>query len=146
MRESRVNQAVELYAKCGYNCSQAVAMAYCDLLDLDPLTTFKGMEAFGGGMGARNGTCGAISGAIYLAGFAKSTGNLSHDKSNKSKGTTSILSSDITKSFLEEYGSITCCDLKNAKGPHFTSCMECVKAASLLVETKVFPDEFEVNI
>ena len=42
--ESRVQIAVDYYAKSGYNCSQAVAVTYADLLGLDPLMCFKGME------------------------------------------------------------------------------------------------------
>ena len=83
--ESRVQIAVDYYAKSGYNCSQAVAVTYADLLGLDPLMCFKGMETFGHGMGSKLGTCGAISGAIFLAGFVSSTGNMDNDKTNKSK-------------------------------------------------------------
>ena len=62
MLQSRAQIAVDYYVKYGYNCSQAVAVTYADLLGLDPMVCFKGMETFGSGMGARLGTCGAISG------------------------------------------------------------------------------------
>ena len=53
MLKSRAHIAVDYYAKSGYNCAQAVAVTYADLLGLDPMVCFKGMETFGSGMGAR---------------------------------------------------------------------------------------------
>ena len=35
----------------GYNCAQAVACAYCDLVGLDKETAYKMSEGFGFGMG-----------------------------------------------------------------------------------------------
>ena len=55
MLQSRAQIAVDYYVKYGYNCSQAVAVTYADLLGLDPMVCFKGMETFGSGMGARLG-------------------------------------------------------------------------------------------
>lgn len=143
MLESRVQIAVDYFAKKGYNCSQAVAVTYADLLGLDPVTCFKGMEAFGGGMGARLGTCGAISGAIYLAGFVTSTGNMDDDKTNKSKKVSYELAGKITKEFYEMNGTVTCADLKDAKGEYFHSCLDCVADAAKLVEKYIFPGQFE---
>ena len=143
MLKSRVQIAVDYYLKSGYNCSQAVAVTYADLLGLDPMVCFKGMEAFGGGMGARLGTCGAISGAIYLAGFVTSTGNMDADKTNKSKKDSYELAGRITKEFHEMNGTVTCADLKDAKGPFFHSCLECIADAAALVEKHIFPGQFE---
>ena len=143
MLKSRVQIAVDYYLKNGYNCSQAVAVTYADLLGLDPIMCFKGMEAFGGGMGARLGTCGAISGAVYLAGFAKSTGNMDEDKKNKSKKESYEVSGKITKEFYEMNGTVTCADLKEPKGPKFRSCLNCIADAAILVEKHIFPGQFE---
>ena len=48
--ESRVAKTIELHKK-GYNCAQAVACAYCDLVGVDEDTMFKMAEGFGAGMG-----------------------------------------------------------------------------------------------
>lgn len=143
MLKSRAQIAVDYYAKSGYNCSQAVAVTYADLLGLDPMTCFKGMEAFGCGMGGRKGTCGAISGAIYLAGFVTSTGNMDDDKTNKSKQVSYKLADTITDAFYQKNGTVTCIDLKTPKGPHFRSCLDCIADAAIFVEEFIFPGQFE---
>ena len=143
MLKSRVQIALDYNVKYGYNCSQAVAVTYADLLGLDPMTCFKGMEAFGGGMGARICTCGAISGAIYLAGFVTSTGNMDDDKTNKSKKASYELAGRITKEFKEMNGTVTCCDLKDSKGEYFRSCLDCIADVAILVEKYIFPGQFE---
>ena len=143
MLKSRAQIAVDYYAKSGYNCSQAVAVTYADLLGLDPMVCFKGMETFGHGMGGRLGTCGAISGAIYLAGFVTSTGHMDDDKKNKSKKESYDLAAKITKAFYEQNGTVTCADLKEPKTPTFRSCLDCIADAAILAEKFIFPGQFE---
>lgn len=140
--ESRVQIAVNYYAKSGYNCSQAVAVTYADLLGLDPLVCFKGMETFGHGMGSKLGTCGAISGAIFLAGFVSSTGNMDDDKTNKSKKVSYDLAAKITEEFYQINHTVTCSDLKDVKGGLFRSCLDCIADAARLVEKYVLPEYF----
>ena len=48
MELNRESRAVELHKK-GYNCAQAVACAYCDLVDIDEKTALRATEAFGAG-------------------------------------------------------------------------------------------------
>lgn len=143
MLKSRVQIAVDYFSKSGYNCSQAIAMTYADLLGIDPSVCFKGMESFGGGMGARLGTCGAISGAIFLAGFVTSTGNMDDDKANKSKVDSYALASTITKEFYEMNKTMTCKDLKDPKRQTFKSCLDCVADAAILTEKYIFKGQFE---
>lgn len=68
----------------GYNCAQAVACAYCDLVGLDKETAYKMSEGFGFGMGCME-MCGALSGAFMLAGMKNSAGA---DKPGTTKGQT----------------------------------------------------------
>ena len=143
MLKSRVQTAVDYYAKSGYNCSQAVAVTYADLLGLDPMACFKGMEGFGSGMGTRLGTCGAISGAIYLAGFVTSTGHMDDDKKNKSKKESYGLAEKIIKGFFEKNRTITCGDLKETGSDKFRSCLDCIADAAILTEKYIFPGQFE---
>ena len=81
--ETRVDKVAEKH-KSGYNCAQAVACAYCDLVGIDEETMFRMTEGLGLGMGGMEGTCGAISAAAVLAGLKISTADL--EKPN-SKGT-----------------------------------------------------------
>ena len=103
----RITKALENHDK-NYNCCQSVACAFCDLVGVDEETMFKAGEAFGLGMGGMHGTCGAIAGAVLLAGFKNSTANL--DAPN-SKADTYKLSAAIVKEFQEKNGAIGCRDL-----------------------------------
>ena len=47
---SRVEKALENHGK-GYNCCQAVACAYADLVEVDENLIFAAGEGFGAGMG-----------------------------------------------------------------------------------------------
>ena len=143
MLKSRAQIAVDYYAKSGYNCSQAIAVTYADMLGLDPMTCFKGMEAFGCGMGGKLGTCGAISGAIYIAGFTTSTGHMDDDRTNKSKQVSYDLAEKMTKAFYEKNKTITCGDMKTPRSELFRSCLDCIADAAILVEEYVFPGQFE---
>ena len=50
----------------GYNCAQAVALAFCDELALPPETALRLVSGFGGGMGRLREVCGAFSGAAWI--------------------------------------------------------------------------------
>ena len=65
---SRVEKALENHGK-GYNCCQAVACAYADLVGVDENLIFAAGEGFGAGMGGMQCTCGAVSGACMVAGL-----------------------------------------------------------------------------
>lgn len=69
---SRAERAKE-YFKQGYACSQAVALAFADVMGVDEQTIEKIMLPFGGGVGRLRLTCGAVSGMVGVVGmvFAK---------------------------------------------------------------------------
>lgn len=56
------------YFKDGYNCAQAVAMAYADLIGMDEKLLLRMSSSFGGGMGRMREVCGAVSGMCFVAG------------------------------------------------------------------------------
>jgi len=58
-------KAAELFLQ-GYNCAQAVAVAFCDATGLDEKFTAKTVAAFGGGMGRLREVCGAVSGMLFV--------------------------------------------------------------------------------
>ena len=67
--EERVEKAKRLFKEGGYNCCQAVVLAYNDLLGLDDETAAAISSGFGGGMGRMREVCGSFSGMAMLAGF-----------------------------------------------------------------------------
>lgn len=135
--ESRVDQAIERH-KRGFNCAQAVACTYCDLAGVSEDVMFRMMEGFGAGMGAMECTCGAVSGAVAVAGMKNSNGR---DLAN-SKGKTYQLSRKITSEFREKNGSTVCKDLKGVETKQvLRSCDGCIADAAELVEKILFTQE-----
>lgn len=53
----------------GYNCAQAVLLAFSDLTGLDEKTALSISSSFGGGMGRLREVCGAVSGMFMVAGL-----------------------------------------------------------------------------
>ena len=60
--------AVENF-KQGYNCSQAVVVAFCDRTGMTPQYAARLSSSFGGGMGRMREVCGAVSGMLLVAGL-----------------------------------------------------------------------------
>lgn len=58
-------KAAELFLQ-GYNCAQAVAVAFCDVTGLTPEVAAQSVSAFGGGMGRMREVCGAVSGMLAV--------------------------------------------------------------------------------
>ncbi|MBQ3356628.1 MAG: C_GCAxxG_C_C family protein [Oscillospiraceae bacterium] len=52
--------------KCGYNCAQAVLLAFCDRTGLDEATAARLTSGFGGGIGRLREVCGAANGAFMV--------------------------------------------------------------------------------
>ena len=127
----RVAKAAELHKK-GYNCAQAGACAYCDLVDADEKEVFRLMEAFGLGMGDMKCTCGAVSGLVALAGLKNSDADLD---APKTKGATYKQVKELTKKFKDMNGSVICADLKGIEtGEMLRSCPGCIEDACKIVE------------
>ena len=136
--ESRIQKTLENHAK-GYNCAQAVACANCDLVGMDEQSVFRVTEAFGLGMGGMQATCGAVSGAVLLAGLKSSCGDL---EAPVSKGKTYQISKKIVEGFQKKNGSTVCKDLKGVEtGERLRSCDGCIEDAAALVEQILFAEE-----
>ena len=66
--EARAHHAAELF-KQGYNCAQAVVLAYADIAPIDDTMLATVAASFGGGMGRMREVCGAVSGMSIMASF-----------------------------------------------------------------------------
>ena len=130
----RIKLADELHRK-GYSCSQSVAVACADLVDVPKEILFKATEGFGAGMGTMDGVCGALTGGLLIAGLKNSTGNLI---APKSKSTTMKISKAMLTSFREKSGSIICRELKGIDtGKMLCSCPNCIKHGVEVVEEQL---------
>ena len=102
--------AAELFLK-GYNCAQAVAVAFCDVTGLDVDFTARMASSFGGGMGRMREVCGAVSGMLMVAGLLYGYDTPGDDVTKKAHYT---LVQDLSGKFREAVGSIVCREiLKN---------------------------------
>lgn len=136
--ETRVDKVAEKH-KSGYNCAQAVACAYCDLIGIDEETMFRLTEGLGLGMGGMEGTCGAISAAAVLAGLKISTADL--EKPN-SKGTSYKAAKACIAAFKEKNSTIVCRELKGVDtGKVLRACPDCICDAVAIIEENLFPEE-----
>lgn len=123
--------AIALHDK-KYNCAQAVACAFADEVGVDMETLFRACEGLGLGMGGMNGTCGAISGAVMLAGFKNSDGNIDNPGT---KASTYQLSKAILDKFAEKNQATRCHDLKGVDtGTVLRSCPGCIEDAVEIVQ------------
>ena len=104
----------ELAAKLfydGYNCAQAIAVAFRDVTGLEADYAAKMASSFGGGMGRMREVCGAVSGMLLVAGLLY--GYSSPDDNNGKKAHYCLVQ-ELAGYFREEIGSIVCREiLKN---------------------------------
>ena len=124
-------KAIELHNK-KYNCAQAVACCFSDEVEVAECLLFKAAEGFGRGMGDMQEACGALSGAVLLAGLKNSDGN-TENPSTKAK--TYKVVEEIRKSFENKTGGTVCKDLKGiGTGKVLCSCSDCIRAGVEVVE------------
>ncbi len=123
----------------GYNCAQSVCAVFADKLPLDEDTLFKLTEGFGAGTGNLQGSCGALSAAVMIAGLFNSGGK---DSEKKTKGQTYRLTSMINKEFEKKAGAIYCKDIKGVgTGKVLRSCDGCIDDAIDIIRDLIFKDQ-----
>ena len=106
---TRAEHAAELFAN-GYNCAQAVAIAFCDLTGFSKEQTAKMLAPFGGGFGRLREVCGAVSGMTFVYGCLYGYEVPNPEAQMKVYETEQALAAQ----FKEKAGSIICRDiLKN---------------------------------
>jgi C_GCAxxG_C_C family probable redox protein len=124
-------KAIELHNR-GFNCAQAVACAFTEEIGVPEEVLFSACEGFGLGMGCMEGTCGAASGAVMLAGFKNSCGD---PENPGTKGATYQLSKAILNEFEAKSGALVCKELKGIEtGKAICSCPDCIMNAVEAVE------------
>ena len=102
--------AAELFEN-GYNCAQAVTIAFCDVTGLEEKTAAAMSSSFGGGMGRMREVCGAVSGMLLVAGILYGYDTPGDDEIKKAHYQ---LVQNLAEEFRQEAGSIICREiLKN---------------------------------
>ena len=103
----RAERAKALFLS-GYNCSQAVVCAFCDVTGLDVETSARLASSFGGGLGRLREVCGTVSGAAIVLGIAR---GYSDPKDFDAKKRHYALVQEFARRFREANGSIVCREL-----------------------------------
>lgn len=143
----RTQQAVNFFEQ-GYNCSQAVFMAYADLYDIEQETAAKIATSFGGGMGRMREVCGAVSGMFLVLGLHYPFTD-TNDKTAKNANYQAV--QRLANQFKAEMGSYICADLLQKKREPESSisenrtdkyyaerpCSKCVRIAAEIIGKEI---------
>ena len=100
-------QAAQLFLD-GYNCAQAITVAFSDVTGLDKDFSARMASSFGGGIGRLREVCGAVSGMVMVAGILYGYDANSEESAKKEHYT---LVQNLANKFKEETGSIICREL-----------------------------------
>ena len=105
----RSDLAREYFLK-GYNCSQAVVMAFSDLMGMDEKTAVRLSSSFGGGIGRMREVCGTFSGMMIVFGVLSG-----YDAASPTAKEDKILHyariQELARRFREIHGTIVCREL-----------------------------------
>ena len=139
---SAVNRAEALFRE-GFSCSQAVLMAFAPGLGLNETQAALVSSAFGGGMARHGWTCGALTGALMVAGL-----HAGHTaaQDTATKDALYARAQALVARFEERHGATACRQLVGAnmldpverqaasdRGVFKTLCPELVRTAAALV-------------
>ena len=105
--EERAQKAYDLFCE-GYNCAQAVAIAFSDIIMLDKETISRLVSGFGGGFGRMREVCGAISGGVFVLNAIFGVFDINNVES---KAKHYSLIQELLKTFEAENGSFICREL-----------------------------------
>ena len=93
------------YFRQGYNCSQAVVLAFKDEIGLDEEVLARMSVGLGGGVGRMREVCGAVSGMAIVIGYLKGDGT------PDARNAVYPVAQEACRQFKELNGSIVCREL-----------------------------------
>lgn len=102
-------KAVELFNK-GYNCSQAIVLAFKDILNIDEESLKSLSSSFGGGVSRLREICGCVSGMSIVLGLLYGNYDVNN---NELKSKHYALIQKLSLKFKDEMKSYICADLLN---------------------------------
>ena len=108
-------QTAKKYFENGYNCAQAVLMAFSDVTGLDSKTSAMISQSFGAGMGRLREVCGTFSGIIMVLGMVCGNDN---PKDFNAKKELYEKVQHLAKEFEKDNGSIICRELLGLEQKH----------------------------
>ncbi len=97
----------------GYNCAQAVFLAFGDITGFDKKTAASLSSSFGGGMGRLREVCGAVSGMFMVTGVVR---GYSDPKAADEKAEHYAFIQKLAADYKAQNGSIICRELLDLPG------------------------------
>ena len=141
---SKPDAAVECFMN-GFNCAQAVFSTYAEDVGVNRNDALRTACGFGAGMGRRQETCGAVTGAYLVIGGK--FGKCKKEDTDSAEKTYALVD-EFANQFIAKHGSVSCkellsCNLKTAEGQKIfkennfktTRCARYVHDAAEIVET-----------
>lgn len=101
-------KARALFKEEGYNCAQAVFIAFSDLTGMSEISAARLSSSFGGGMGRLREVCGAVSGCFMVLGALLGPVD---PKDHTAKAEHYKIIQEAAARFREENGSYVCREL-----------------------------------
>ena len=134
--------------KNGYNCAQAVLLAFAEVLGIDDVFALKLASSFGGGMGRLREVCGAVSAMFMIAGLLQ---GYTEPNNDEIKAQHYKLIQNLGNEFKSRCGSIICRELlglpDGADSPipskrtdeyyQQRPCENCIRIAAEIIETNL---------
>ena len=114
-------ERAEKYFMAGYNCCQAVLLAFEDVLPVDRSALLRFASGFGGGMARMREVCGTVSAMAMIAGFlspAEDPSDMQQRRDNYA------LVQRFASAFKEQKGSIVCREILGLRKPEPGAPME----------------------
>lgn len=101
-------EKAKAYFEQGYNCAQAVTLAFAEEMGLDKDSAAKMVSSFGGGLGRLREVCGCVSGMALAAGALY---GYSDPEAKEAKADHYALIQKLAEAFKEKNGSMICREL-----------------------------------
>lgn len=108
MDASEKSRIAKRYFEEGYNCAQAVLLAFYEETGLSQRQAALLASTFGGGMGKMREVCGAVSGMLMVEGLLR---GYDEPKAKEEKAEVYARVRDLAERFREKNSSIICRDL-----------------------------------
>ena len=99
----------------GYNCAQAVVLAFADLTDMDEATLSRMSCSFGGGMGRLREVCGTVTGMFLVTGLLRGYDGA---ETGEVKAAHYARIQALAREFEKQNGSIICRELLALRQKH----------------------------
>ena len=106
-------QKAEALFLSGYNCSQSVFCAFCDVTGMEPYHAARLASSFGAGMGRMREVCGTVSAALLVLGIMEGYSDPG-DPAAKKRHYERVR--EFARRFREKEGSIICRELLAKSG------------------------------